>query len=130
MYQCTGCESLTLSPLGRIVEEGGNTKYKLVTGPPVGRKCRFCRSPFHVGGPIWIDPIHDQGFVQSLLQDGGLSWRDKYGTADRMVGMLSVVAEELPDVPLYYSQDRLFSMVKLGSTKFTVIRYLQLLPIQ
>ena len=125
VYQCTGCESLTLSPLGRIVEEegGGNTKYKLVTGPPVGRKCRFCRSPFHVGGPIWIDPIHDQDFVQSLLQGDGLSWRDKYGTADRMVGMLSVVAEELPDVPLYYSQDRLYSMVKVGSNKFTLIRY-------
>merc|ERR1719312_393970 len=39
-----------------------------------------------------------------------------------MVGMLSVVAEELPDVPLYYSQDRLYSMVKVGSNKFTLIR--------
>jgi len=129
VYQCTGCESLTISPLGKVIEEDKNVKYKLVTGPPVDRRCRFCQKTFQVGGPIWTDPIHNVDFVRSLLDrltgSGGREESvetQRFGTQDRMVGMLSVVAEELPDVPLYYSQDRLYSMIKLGSNKFTLIR--------
>ena len=39
-----------------------------------------------------------------------------------MMGMLNVVAEELNDVPLYYDQDRLYKMMKVGSNKLTLIR--------
>ena len=45
-----------------------------------------------LGGPIWQDPIHNVEFVRSLLDDVKLA-KDKYGTHDRMVGLLTVVQE-------------------------------------
>ena len=35
------------------------------------------------------------------------------GTQKRLIGMLSMVLEELPDIPLYYSLDKLCCVVKL-----------------
>ncbi len=94
VYQCTGCESITVHPLGRVEEtesEGGskNPKYKLCTGPPVDRRCRHCRRSFHVGGPLWLAPIHDAEFVSELI--ASLDERS-FGTQQRLLGMLSVVS--------------------------------------
>jgi len=49
VYQCTGCESVEVHPLGKVVQEEGNVKYKLATGPPVDKSCHHCGRPFHVG---------------------------------------------------------------------------------
>ena len=73
-------------------EDGKNTRYKLVTGPPVDRRCEFCSQPHHVGGPVWIAPIHDADFVAGMLdaleedEDGETDGehRDRFGTHDRM----------------------------------------------
>ena len=62
----------------------------MVTGPPVDRRCEFCSQPHHVGGPVWIAPIHDADFVAGLLgaleedeeRDG--EHGDRFGTHDRM----------------------------------------------
>eukprot|EP00088_Acartia_fossae_P002172 TRINITY_DN10859_c0_g1_i1.p1 TRINITY_DN10859_c0_g1~~TRINITY_DN10859_c0_g1_i1.p1 ORF type:complete len:545 (-),score=78.04 TRINITY_DN10859_c0_g1_i1:131-1765(-) len=119
VYQCTGCEALATHRLGRVTphQNGKNFKYNLVTGPPVGRTCEFCDSPFHIGGPIWLDPLHDKLFVQQLLQ----SIKDgEFATEGRIRGMLSVVLEELEDVPLYYEIPRLTNIVKQSQEKLTV----------
>jgi tRNA (guanine26-N2/guanine27-N2)-dimethyltransferase len=66
-----------------------------------------------MGGPIWSAPIHDQDFVQSLLK---LTQSEPYcnmTTHKRIFGMLTVVSEELPDVPLYYAIDKLCCVLKL-----------------
>jgi len=119
VYQCTGCESLAIHPLGRLGthNKGGQIKYSLPTGPPVGRECSYCGNTHHVGGPIWIAPIHDLGFVADLkqsLQD------DQFQTFPRMVGMLSMVLEELQDIPLYYELSRLCNITKQSQGKVTV----------
>ena len=82
-----------------------------------------------MGGPFWIAPIHDKSFVQKVLEtlepsnvESSDSYVKRFGTVDRMIGMLTVVEEELEDVPFYYSQDRLCSMVKLNSGKLTNFR--------
>ena len=36
--------------------------------------------------------------------------------------MLTLVSEELPDVPFYYEQDRLHSMMRVPTGKLTVMR--------
>lgn len=121
VYQCNGCETLSFHPLGQLIpnENGKNFKYKLVSGPPVDSHCSYCQNTHQVGGPIWLAPIHDQDFVSELIA----SLDDhEYETIERMKGMLTVAAEELPDVPLYYQQDRLCAMVKTGSGKMTVFR--------
>ena len=66
--------------LGRVSphENGKNLKYTLPGGPPVGQKCEHCESGFHMGGPIWLDPIHDQLFVAQLLQSIQVSFNEWY----------------------------------------------------
>ncbi|XP_064478026.1 tRNA (guanine(26)-N(2))-dimethyltransferase-like [Ornithodoros turicata] len=109
VYLCSGCESFSFQPLGRCIEKGKSVKFKPAQGPPVGTNCPHCSHSQHLGGPIWLDPLHDKGFVQRLITSIG-SKAHLYGTSRRMLGVLHVLAEEL-DVPLYYILDRLTSVV-------------------
>ena len=67
-----------------------------------------------------IAPLHDLNFVSRLrdhVQD-----QDNLGTRERISGMLAMVSEELPDVPFYYVQDRLCTLVKVRVSKMSVFR--------
>lgn len=44
------------------------------------------------------------------------------GTLNRLVGMLSVVIEELPDCPLYFQSDRLCAVLRTPVPKIALIR--------
>ncbi len=46
-----------------------------------------------MGGPIWIEPIHDAQFVGGLLQEVKAAPQDMYNTTSRIKGLLSVVSE-------------------------------------
>ena len=59
LYQCVGCESMTLQPLGQVYEEKNQKKYRLNHGPAVDKYCKFCGRQHVVAGPIWSGPIHD-----------------------------------------------------------------------
>ena len=96
VYQCNGCESFTVQPLGKVIphQDGKNVNYKLPVGPPVGQKCEHCGHGFNIGGPFWIEPIHKVEFVRELLD--GLEGREEdFGTFARMKGMLSMVGKLL-----------------------------------
>lgn len=54
-----------------------------------------------MGGPIWARPLHDQEWVNGLLQQMDAE-SGRYAQHARLKGILTAVAEELPDVPLYY----------------------------
>lgn len=84
--------------------------------PAVSENCPHCDMRYHLGGPIWNAPIHDKEFVSRLLdvvtaEDAA----EKFGTCKRIEGMLSVVEEELEDVPLYYKLDRLSSLMGVST---------------
>ena len=64
-----------------------------------------------MGGPMWLEPIHDKVFVAELLQFISEEERGHFGTKQRMDGVLSMILEEL-DVPFYYLIDRLSSVIK------------------
>lgn len=66
-----------------------------------------------MGGPIWSAPIHDADFVSALLDTIAHEPFLQLGTHARLRGMLSVIAEELHDVPLYYTIEKLCSVLKL-----------------
>lgn len=68
---------------------------------------------FQLGGPMWSDPIHDKSFVQELLQAIDEEPLCELGTQKRLIGVLTVVQEELDDVPLYYTLDKLCCVLKL-----------------
>ncbi|GAB1600684.1 tRNA (guanine(26)-N(2))-dimethyltransferase-like [Argonauta hians] len=105
VYHCVGCGTYSLQRLGdKIPTKGNNFKYTPAQGPPVGQNCSHCGHKHNFGGPIWADPIHNRDFLKQVLTsvEG-----NKYSvnTKERIMGMLSVASEELPDVPLYYVGD-------------------------
>jgi tRNA (guanine26-N2/guanine27-N2)-dimethyltransferase len=66
-----------------------------------------------MGGPIYSDRIHDSEFVTALMETVASEEGQKLGTFNRIVGILSVVQEELHDIPLYYTIDKLCCVLKL-----------------
>ncbi|XP_048103772.1 tRNA (guanine(26)-N(2))-dimethyltransferase isoform X1 [Alosa alosa] len=115
VYNCVGCGSFHLQRMGKRMSHGKNRpllcfsmKYSAATGPPVGPNCEHCGQRHQLGGPIWAEPLHDVEFVQKVLSavSGNPS---RFGTSKRIEGMLSMMTEELPDVPLYYTLDHLSS---------------------
>eukprot|EP00794_Sanderia_malayensis_P005618 gene5617-6309_t len=117
VYQCLGCDSFHLQPLGKNIEDGNKRKYNPSTGPVVGQECQECGQKFVIGGPIWSEPIHSKDFVHSLL-DQVKSDADLYKTSQRIKGIdsfglsvLTVVSEELFDCPLYYVIDKLANVI-------------------
>ncbi|KAH8378181.1 hypothetical protein KR093_009887 [Drosophila rubida] len=117
IYQCTGCETFTLQPLGTVraksAEQPHLVKFGIPTGPAVNTLCEHCNHRHHLGGPIWSAPIHNMEFVEQLLEAVQTSPLKELGTQRRIVGVLSMVQEELPDVPLYYTPDKLCCVLKL-----------------
>lgn len=111
VYQCVGCETYILQPLGAAHKYGEkSTQYKFsLPHAPSSGICEHCGHKFHIGGPIWNGSIHDEAFV-SKMKD--IAIHGTFGTARRMEGMLTVIQEELPDIPLYYSLDRLCSTIR------------------
>ncbi|GLB34920.1 putative tRNA methyltransferase [Lyophyllum shimeji] len=111
-YICSTCQSFYEQPLGRVIEKtqaAGNTNYlfKIQNGPPVTDKCPECDSALHMAGPMWSGPLHDKDFVTKVLEHLEAN-EDKYGTAVRMKGMLTVAQEEL-DVPFYFTPAKIAS---------------------
>lgn len=110
VYNCVGCGAFHLQRMGKRMSQGKHMKYSAATGPPVGPNCEHCGQRFQLGGPMWAEPLHDHSFVQKVL--GAVSGNPKrFGTSKRIEGMLSMVTEELEDVPLYYVLDHLSSTV-------------------
>ncbi|XP_031144627.1 tRNA (guanine(26)-N(2))-dimethyltransferase [Sander lucioperca] len=110
VYNCVGCGSFHLQRMGRRTSNGKHMKYSPAAGPPVGPECEHCGQRHQLGGPIWAEPIYDLAFVQKVLSavSGNPS---RFGTSKRIEGMLSMVTEELEDVPLYYTMDSLSSTI-------------------
>lgn len=127
VYQCTGCNALTFHPLGILKPNPTDRnpkqiKYAVQTGPPVNKKCEFCNFRHHLGGPIWTAPIHDQNFVVSLLKNLESDQFSYLGTNKRITGILNVIQEELPDIPLYYTIESICSTLKLETVPILKFR--------
>uniref|UniRef100_A0A8C8STQ9 tRNA (guanine(26)-N(2))-dimethyltransferase n=1 Tax=Pelusios castaneus TaxID=367368 RepID=A0A8C8STQ9_9SAUR len=121
VYRCVGCGTHHLQRLGKRTSHGNNFKYSAATGPPVGPSCEYCHQQHQLGGPMWAEPIHDLAFVQRVLLALG-SNPGRFGTQDRLQGMLSMVTEELSDIPLYYTLDSLSSTVHCNTPSLLQIR--------
>ena len=112
IYQCVGCESRTLQPLGRIiVRPGGGKKYVPGGAPAVAATCAHCGGRHVMAGPIWSDPIHDMSAVRALR---AMLAADSaaFPGFDKVHALLTTVEEELPDVPLYESMHGMASVLK------------------
>ncbi|KAM7279457.1 hypothetical protein ACFE04_006591 [Oxalis oulophora] len=122
VYQCIGCESFHLQPIGRsIPKNNNNVRYQPGFGPAVPQDCADCGKKFNMGGPIWSAPIHDQDWVSSMLSSIK-SMKDRYPAYNRIFAVLTTVSEELPDVPLFWGLHSLCSTLKCTSPSAIVFR--------
>lgn len=115
IYQCAGCESINLQP---FCIKKNDTVFSLPQVPCTDQLCKHCHHKQHMGGPIWLGPLHDKDFISQLLCN--LQTAD-LGTIKRLTGVLNVVYEEL-DVPLYYVFDRLMSIVRVTTPPILTFR--------
>ena len=76
LYRCTGCETMTVQPLGKLIkDEKNNIKYVLPKGPPVDQKCKFCQHPHLIGGAYLLF-TGSTNLIKSRLRlnDGAKLW--------------------------------------------------------
>lgn len=109
VYSCVGCGACSLQRLGNAIPtKGDNFKYTPPSGPPVNMECEHCGSRHRVGGPIWAESMYNMDFISRVIT--GLQ-KEQFKTSPRIIGMLTMMTEELPDVPLYYIIDQLCSLL-------------------
>uniref|UniRef100_A0A2N9HV00 tRNA (guanine(26)-N(2))-dimethyltransferase n=1 Tax=Fagus sylvatica TaxID=28930 RepID=A0A2N9HV00_FAGSY len=121
VYQCTGCDSFHLQPIGRTIPKNNSVRYLPGFGPAVHQECSDCGKKFNMGGPIWSAPIHDQEWVTSILADV-TSMKDRYPAYVRISAVLTTISEELPDVPLFVSLHNLCATLKCTSPSAVMFR--------
>ncbi|XP_026885230.2 tRNA (guanine(26)-N(2))-dimethyltransferase isoform X1 [Electrophorus electricus] len=121
VYNCVGCGAFHLQRMGKSMCQGKHMKYSAATGPPVGVSCEHCGQRHQLGGPIWAEPIHNMEFVQKVLAavSGNPS---RFGTSKRIEGILSMITEELEDVPLYSTLDHLSSTLHCNTPSMLLFR--------
>ncbi|GAB2232812.1 hypothetical protein Droror1_Dr00011871 [Drosera rotundifolia] len=121
VFQCIGCDSFHLQPLGRTLTKNSSTRYLPGFGPVVPQDCSDCGKKFCMGGPIWSAPIHDQEWVTSILSNVKFL-KDLYPAYDRISAVLTTISEELPDVPLFLSLHNLCATLKCTSPSAVIFR--------
>jgi len=118
VYQCNGCSSFHLQPVGKVVENGNSRKFSPGSGPVVNMRCDQCGYAHKMGGPIWSQPLHDPAFCQEAL-DIVKSNPGVFATEKRITGMLTVAKNELPN-PLLYEAPTLCKLFNVSTPKNTV----------
>ncbi|CAH9067651.1 unnamed protein product [Cuscuta europaea] len=121
VYQCIGCDSFHLQPIGRTVSKNNSVRFLPGFGPTVPQECSDCGKKFNMGGPIWSAPIHDQEWVASMLADVK-SMKAHYPAYERICAVLTTISEELPDVPLFLSLHNLCATLKCTSPSAVIFR--------
>ncbi|XP_023575859.1 tRNA (guanine(26)-N(2))-dimethyltransferase isoform X2 [Octodon degus] len=122
VFQCVGCGAFHLQRLGKVATaSSGRVKFSAACGPPVAPECGHCGHRHQLGGPIWAEPIHDLDFVRRVLEAVSTN-TCRFHTSERIQGVLSVVTEELPDVPLYYTLDQLSSTIHCNTPSLLQLR--------
>lgn len=116
VYHCHACASFHAQPLGVVVENGKSIKYKTNRLPIPTKNCDQCGEHLTVAGPLYGGAIHDKEFVGKMVKHVKEN-PGKYGTQDRMIGMLSIIGEELDDAPFYYNLGYMSGFVHAATPK-------------
>ncbi|CAK0880466.1 unnamed protein product [Prorocentrum cordatum] len=117
VHQCVQCESFWVQPLGEIAGEEEKKdeakRFRLAQAVTPGGDCNECGGRVRIGGPMHIGPLHDQDFIQKLLDaceersqlPGVTSWK-------KVTGLITAISEE-HDLALYYKLPQLCKGLKL-----------------
>lgn len=120
VYQSTQCPSF------HIVPHGQKPKNRNVWQPcraPLYPVCPETGGPFKTAGPIWLGPLHDHGVVlDSIERLEGKQGPQILATRSNLIGLLTVVSEELPDVPLFYTLSNICKTLSCTAPPIDFIR--------
>ncbi|ODV96678.1 hypothetical protein PACTADRAFT_83992 [Pachysolen tannophilus NRRL Y-2460] len=115
-YLCSGCGTTYNQPLGKkIINEKATSKqnqynFKRSQGPPCGSECTYCGYKNHLTGPMWSGPLHNQEFMDKILEIQKTLPEDVYGTTSRIKGMVILAKQEL-EQPFYFKPTSLSSVL-------------------
>lgn len=115
VYHCNGCGSSINQPLGKAVEKKNGHKFGYARGPVAPEKCSHCDTYHHIAGPMWGGPIHNDEFIDKMLDIHKTLDPEVYKTLPRMEGMLTLAKDELKDTPFYFSVQNMASVVRASS---------------
>lgn len=121
VWACRGCGALTLRPLGAVGERG---RLSLPTRPSIGERCEHCGGEHVLGGPVWSAAMHDASFVAAMRSHAASTSAvgPTLATWKRCEGVLTMVGEELADVPLYYTLEALCGALRCSSPPMVAVR--------
>lgn len=123
---CTSCRSFKTQTLGKysecIKENSKNMSVKIgLATLKLNGSCECCLGPTQIGGPFYGDNIHSKPFLRKLLAHLSESSVNRYGTFERMCGMVSMMHEELDDFPFYFLFPQLCTVMKCPTTTLQII---------
>ncbi|CAK8684975.1 unnamed protein product [Clavelina lepadiformis] len=121
VYRCGGCSSFHCQHMLNVRESGNNKVFYPGVGPAVDRKCSECNHNHKIGGPFWGACLYDRSFVTQLLSSVK-AFPNRFNTSERIIGMLTMIDEELHDVPFYYVTDELSQVLRCSCPPTRVIR--------
>lgn len=111
VFQSLQCPTYYVQTMGSHNKTKSNYTAPILSVPTV---CEESGGRMKMGGPFWSDSIHDQTVIDELLRrvKGTINNQDPLHpvpTAPRLSGILTIMSEELKDVPFYYSLPELAS---------------------
>jgi tRNA (guanine26-N2/guanine27-N2)-dimethyltransferase len=108
-YSCDqGCGSWETQPILKSRpfpnKKGTGSFYKhgMAQGPSSDRMCQHCGHKMHISGPMYGGRIHNQDFIQRILDELPKVSPEVYGTLTRVEGMLRTALDEYlpgPELP-------------------------------
>lgn len=126
VYTCSKCSNYHIQHMGKCTAtenaKTGLTMYKFgsASGPPTDTRCAECGGTFHVGGPMWLGPLHNAMFCDELLStlDSG---RHPVHTEARIRGMVSTARDELDDALFYFHPAKVAGLFHCASPAFAPV---------
>ncbi|KAL7718494.1 tRNA (guanine(26)-N(2))-dimethyltransferase [Entamoeba marina] len=103
VFTCGSCESFYLNPVSEVNEKNGNIRACRLNLESV--KCKHCNSPLHINGPMWSNDYCDQTFVKELLEMYQTDDTLHTNSRRRILALLQLLSEELPNTPFFYALD-------------------------
>eukprot|EP00042_Codosiga_hollandica_P044559 m.442807 g.442807 ORF g.442807 m.442807 type:complete len:367 (+) comp56817_c0_seq45:1061-2161(+) len=120
VYHCPACDTHHVQAMCKAPDASSHN-FRPQTGPNVDRQCDQCGRQFIVGGPVWTDPIHDKDFAEKVC-DAVRADSSTLKTANRILGQMAVIQEELHDVPFYYTLDHLSRVLHVSTPSMLQLR--------
>ncbi|ELP88295.1 hypothetical protein EIN_226780 [Entamoeba invadens IP1] len=110
VFTCLSCESFCCNKLG--YDKDGKMKASPLR--ITSNICEHCKSPLHINGPVWMDDYIDYDFTRKLLKRYQENEGLHVNSRRRIMALLQLLSDELPNTPLFYALDRAAHFFKLS----------------